>query len=126
MNAENGTADTGFLLFFVICSRDPCTQVSGMLNLPAQLQTISANAFQNCAGFTGALTIPANVRTIGASAFDGCDGLGAISVPGTSLNTTGTPIGTNAFRRTTAGPGLTLPTRFSPQTFGYVGPVSYL
>ncbi len=46
--------------------------------IPEGVETIGANAFNNCTGLTS-LTIPPSVKSFGANAFEGCSGLTSIA-----------------------------------------------
>ena len=54
------------------------------VELPAGLETIGSNAFNNCNTALESITIPASVTEIGGSAFNGCTGLTTVTFAGTT------------------------------------------
>jgi hypothetical protein len=58
-----------------------CSGLTGSLVLPDALTTIGAYAFAQCSGLTGLLQLPATITRVGAHAFDGCTGFTLLSTP---------------------------------------------
>ena len=65
-----------------------CTELAGILEIPASVEIIGTSTFQGCAKLSGLIS---GATTLGASSFQGCGGLSTVTV-------NGGVIGESAFR----------------------------